>query len=84
MSNLIPYHIILAAKAGDKEAMDAVLKHYEPFIIQFSTRSAIDQYGNSYDVVDRYMKDRIEADLKYQIIYNFDPMKLPPGETIED
>ena len=84
MSNLIPYHIILAAKAGDAEAMDAILKHYEPFITQLSTRSAIDEYGNSYNVVDRYMKDRIENDLKYQIIYNFNPTKLPPGETIED
>lgn len=84
MSNLIPYHTILAAKAGDTEAMDAILKHYEPFITQLATRSATDKYGNSYEVVDSYMKDRIEADLKYQIIYNFDPMKLPPGETIED
>lgn len=84
MSNLVPYHIILAAKAGDSEAMDVILKHYEPFIVQLSTRSAIDEYGNTYDVVDRYMKERIESDLKYQIICNFDSMKLPPGETIED
>ena len=84
MSNLVPYHIILAAKAGDSEAMDAIMKHLKPFIAQLSTRSAIDEFGNTYDVVDRYMKDRIESDLKYQIICNFDPMKLPPGETIED
>lgn len=84
MSKLISYHIIFAAKAGDKEAMDALLKHYDSFFTQRSTRPALDQYGNCYDVVDKYMKDRIAAACLHEFIYTFDPMKLPAGETIED
>lgn len=84
MNKLIPYHIILAAKAGDKRAMDAILKHYEPMIVHCSKRPVEDEYGNAYDAVDVYMKSRIEAAVAYEILYNFDPMELPPGETIED
>ena len=84
MSKLIPYHIILAAKTGDKVAMDAILQHYDPYFTQLATRPAIDQYGNCYDVVDKYMKDRIAAACLHEFIYTFDPTKLPLGETIED
>ena len=84
MSKQIPYHIILAAKAGDKVAMDAILQHYNPYFTQLATRPAIDQYGNCYDVVDKYMKDRIAAACLHEFIYTFDPTKLPLGETIED
>ena len=84
MSKQIPYHIILAAKAGDKVAMDAILQHYAPYFTQLATRPAIDQYGNCYDVVDKYMKDRIAAACLHEFIYTFDPTKLPLGETIED
>lgn len=84
MSKLISYHIILAAKAGDKVAMDAILQHYDPYFTQLATRPAIDQYGNCYDVVDKYMKDRIAAACLHEFIYTFDPTKLPLGETIED
>ena len=84
MSKLIPYHIILAAKTGEKVAMDAILQHYDPYFTQLATRPAIDQYGNCYDVVDKYMKDRIAAACLHEFIYTFDPTKLPLGETIED
>lgn len=84
MSKQIPYHIILAAKAGDKVAMDAILQHYDPYFTQLATRPAIDQYGNCYDVVDKYMKDRIAAACLHEFIYTFAPTKLPLGETIED
>lgn len=84
MSDLIPYHVILAAKAGSKKAIDTILRHYEPLITQHSKRPVQDEYGNSYEIVDVYMKSRIEAALVYEILYVFDPMKLPAGETIED
>lgn len=84
MSKLIPYHIIFAAKAGDKEAMDTILKHYDSFFTQLSTRPALDQYGNSYNIVDKHMKDQIISACLHEFIYTFDPMKLPAGETIED
>lgn len=83
MGDLVPYHVILAAKAGDSEALEIVIKHYDPLITKYATRSARDEYGNTYEVVDNDMKMRIVADLVYQIIYTFDPSKLPLGETLE-
>ena len=83
MGDLVPYHVILAAKAGDSEALEIVIKHYDPLITKYATRSARDEYGNTYEVVDNDMKMRIVADLVYQIIYTFDPRKLPLGETLE-
>lgn len=84
MADLIPYHVILAAKSGDSEALDRIIKHYDPLITKYATRSARDEYGNTFEVVDRDMKMRIVADLVYQIIYTFDPNKLPPGEILEE
>ena len=45
--NLLPFHIIKAASEGDVSAINAVLKHYEGYIIKLSTRKL-------YAVVDRY------------------------------
>lgn len=84
MADLVPYHVILAAKAGDSEALEIILKHYDPLITKYATRPVRDEYGNAYEMVDRDMKMRIAADLVYQIIYTFDPQKLPPDETLEE
>lgn len=84
MAELIPYHTILAAKAGDVEAMDVILKHYAPFLTKHSIRTFYDKFGNSYELVDEDMRQRIETNLIYQIIYNFDPTLLPPGVTLEE
>ena len=43
MADLVPYHVILAAKAGDSEALEIILKHYDPLIIRYATRSARDE-----------------------------------------
>lgn len=76
---LIPYEIIVAAKDGDSEAMSQILRHYEPYIIRCSQRTLYDEYGNQYQVVDEEIKNRIQAKLMYQLIYDFDPCKLPTG-----
>lgn len=83
MRDLIPCETILAAKAGDFEAMDIVLKHYAPLITKHSIRVFYDKFGNCCEVVDEDMRQRIEAELAYQIIYHFDPTQLPPEETLE-
>lgn len=77
---LIPYEVIVAAKDGDSEAMSQILRHYEPYIIRCSQRTLYDEYGNQYQVVDEEIKNRIQAKLMYQLIYDFDPCKLPTGE----
>lgn len=84
MPNLIPYQTILAAKAGDSEAMSAILQHYSYYITYYSRRTFYDKYGNRYELVDEDIKQRIEAKLMYQIIYKFDPAQLPPEETLDE
>lgn len=74
---LIPYGVIVAAKGGDGEAMSQISRHYEPYIIRCSLRTFYDEYGNQYQVVDEGIKNRIQAKLMYQIIYDFDPFRLP-------
>lgn len=74
---LIPYGVIVSAKGGDSEAMSQILRHYEPYIIRCSQRTFYDEYGNQYQVVDEGIRNRIQAKLMYQIIYNFDPFRLP-------
>lgn len=75
---LIPYTVIVAAKGGDSEAMNCILRHYEPHIIRCSKRTLYDEYGNQYQVVDEEIKNRIQSKLMYQIVYDFDPFRRPP------
>lgn len=84
MNKLVSYHTILAAKSGDSKAMEEIIAHYEPLISKYSTRKTYDEYGNAYMVVDEEMKSRIVAEVIYQTICNFDLMKLPPNEELED
>lgn len=78
---LIPYEVIVAAKGGDIEAMRQILRLYEPYIIRCSQRTFHDEYGNRYQVVDEEIKNRIQAKLIYQLIYDFNPFKRPSGKT---
>lgn len=78
---LIPYEVIIGAKNGDSEAMSQILRHYEPYIARCSQRTLYDEYGNQYQVVDEEIKNRIQAKLMFQIIYDFDPFRQPPRET---
>lgn len=80
---LIPYKIILAAKTGNSEAINQILQHYEPYIAHCARRTFHDDYGNQYQVVDTEIKNRIVAKLMFQIIYGFDPFKLPPDKEIK-
>lgn len=80
---MIPYGVIIAAKGGDSEAMSQVLRHYAAYIARCSQRPLYDEYGNRYQVVDGEIRNRIQAKLMYQIIYDFDPFRLPEGERLE-
>lgn len=77
MPDLISYKTILAAKAGDGESLTAILHHYSSYISAFSKRTVFDEYGNRYDLVNDDIRQRIEAKLMFQIVYKFDPTKLP-------
>lgn len=43
MADLIPYATILAAKNGDAEAMQRILKHYAPYIAIRAKRPFYDE-----------------------------------------
>lgn len=81
MPDLIPYRIILSAKTGDGQALQAILRHYASYIAFFSRRTFYDDYGNRYELVDEDIRQRIEAKLMYQIITKFDPSQRPDEDV---
>ena len=83
MDNKISYQAILAAKAGDSIAMEQVLRHYDSYITMCAQRTMTDEYGNHRVAVDMELKGRQQSKLMLQIIYKFDPTRLPEGEVIE-
>ena len=83
MDNKISYQAILAAKAGDSIAMEQVLRHYDSYITMCAQRTMTDEYGNHRVAVDMELKGRLQSKLMLQIIYKFDPTRLPKGEVIE-
>lgn len=84
MNERITYPVILAAKHGDAEAMNAILQHYRGYIAHYSKRTFYDEYGTPRCFVDEDMRQRIEEKLMLQIIFRFDPFRLPEGERLED
>lgn len=83
MSTKIPYPCIVAAKQGNPEAMERIIKHYRPYIITQSKRSFFDEYGNHYEFIDDSIRQRIEARLMHKIIFHFDLERVPEGLSIE-
>ncbi|WP_066186211.1 MULTISPECIES: helix-turn-helix domain-containing protein [Gracilibacillus] len=53
----------LKATKGEVEAINAVLKHYEPYINKLSLRLVQDDFGASQMVVDDYTRRRLETKL---------------------
>ena len=67
-ADLLPFHIIQAASAGDVEAIHVVLKHYEGYIISLSTRKKNDEYGETHYCVDESLRRRLETKLNTKIL----------------
>lgn len=61
--NLLPYSIIQAASAGEPEAMERVLRHYERYIVKLSRRKFWDEYGNVYCGIDEDIRNRLRSKL---------------------
>jgi len=69
---LLPLPIILSANAGEPEAMNIVLSHYEKYITYLSVRRFRKRDGYTYYGVDEDARIRlqsrlIEAVLKFKI-----------------
>lgn len=84
MSERISYAVILTAKCGNAEAMRTILWHYAPYIRHCATRTAYDRFGNAHYFLDEDVRQTIEATLMLQIVYHFDPYRLPEGEQLEE
>ena len=63
--NLLPFHIIKAASEGDVSAINAVLKHYEGYIIKLSTRKLYDESGQVHYCIDETLRRRLETTVSY-------------------
>jgi hypothetical protein len=66
--SLLPYSTIEAASAGNVDAINAVLKHFERYITALSTRTLYDENGVPHLCVDESMKRRLETKLITRIL----------------
>ena len=65
---LLHLSVIEAARAGDAEAVERVLRYYEGYINKLCTRTLYDEYGQTHVCVDEYMKRRLEIKLISSIV----------------
>ena len=84
MRKRIPYCTIAAAKEGDGEAMASILRHYDDYINFHSRREVIGKNGIQRLDVNEDIKQQITTKLIIAIVRNFDHIKLPYGETLEE
>lgn len=77
MYNRISYETIIACKPGDEEALKAILKHYEPLILDASKKKMADSKGMNTYVVDEDVKAYIISELTMAIMMKYDPTRIP-------
>jgi hypothetical protein len=61
--NLLPYPVILAATAGDEDALNAVIRHYGGYIAKLSLRPLYDENGDAHYSVDEGIRRQLETKL---------------------
>ena len=62
------FETITAATNGDVRAINAILRHYNGYILSLSGRPCFDSLGNLRLVVDPEMKRRLETKLITRIL----------------
>lgn len=65
---LLPLPVIEAARAGDAEAVERILRYYEGYINKLCTRTLYDEYGYPHICLDEFMKHRLEIKLIHAIV----------------
>lgn len=60
---LLSLSVIDAARDGDSQAVDRVLRYYEGYINKLCTRTLYDLDGTPHVRVDEYMKRRLQSRL---------------------
>ena len=64
----LPDFVIDAACAGNAEAVERVLQHYDGYINKLCTRTLYDLDGSPRVRVDEYMKRRLQSRLIWAIL----------------
>lgn len=82
MANKIPYNTICDCVRGDEDALKAVLKHYEPMIVELSKRTIKISEDESKQVIDDDIRAYIESELVLAIIGKYDITRKPPKKKL--
>ena len=65
---LLPSSVIQAAKHGDPEALDAVLRYYDGYMNALCQKRSYTPNGQYEVLIDQYMKRRLEIKLITAIV----------------
>ena len=65
---MLPLSVSDAARSGDAEAVERVLRYYEGYINKLCTRTLYDEYSYPHECVDEYMKHLLEIKLIHAIV----------------
>ena len=65
---LLPLSVIDAARDGDAQAVDSVLRYYEGYINKLCTGILYDKHGQPHVCIDEYMKRHLEIKLISSIV----------------
>jgi len=65
---MLPLSVIRAARSGDAEAVERVLRYYSSYINKLCTRTLYDETGCPYECLDEYMKRCLEIKLIQAIV----------------
>lgn len=65
---LLPLSVIEAARAGDAEAVERVLRYYSGYMNKLCTRTLYDENGYPHVCLDEAMKRRLEIKLIHDIV----------------
>ena len=80
----IPYETIAACKMGNEEALQTVLKHYEPLIIEAATQVVSLPDGTVQRYVDEDIKAYIESELAMTILLKYDLTRKPAKRKTDE
>lgn len=67
-NSLLPFPVIKMAAAGNVDAINAVLKHYEGYLAALSTKRLYDENGNPHLCLDEELKRKLETKLITRIL----------------
>ena len=59
--------VIEAALAGEADAMEQILQHYDAYINKLGLRTIVDESGQPHKQVDPYKKGRLQSKLMQAI-----------------